>query len=277
MKNLNITYVSHACIKVCGEFGTLITDPWILNEPIYTFTTWKFPAAIIPPEDLIKNIDYIYISHPHEDHFHIPSLNYFPRHIQILLPEYINFPSLRAQTMERTLRELGFYNVRKILPWQTILLGNQTAFTIIPACKTKYWDWENSGFVLEHPDCKLLNMNDCPSDAELYAEVDRRFGEIDLGFIQYSGVSMFPGRYRMSKNEMRVASNNRKHSWIQQKNMIELLKIKKIAPFAGDFAWLEDSLFHCNWSNRATPKLFQDFVLQNYPDKNIEVVIMYPS
>lgn len=277
MKKLVITYVSHACIKLEGEFGSLLTDPWILNEPIYTFTTWKFPAAIIPPADLIKDLDYIYISHPHEDHLHIPSIDQFPRHIQILLPEYSDFASLRAQTVERTFRELGFYNIRKIRPWETILLGNNTPFTLIPACKSKHWDWENSGFVLEHHDSKILNMNDCPSDAELYAEVDRRFGEIDLGFVQYSGVSMFPGRYRMSIDEMRDASAKRKTGWIQQKNMIELLKVKRIAPFAGDFAWLDDKLFHCNWANRATPKLFENFVKENYADKNIDVIIMYPS
>lgn len=277
MKKIKVTYITHACIKIEGEFGTLLTDPWILNEPIYAFTTWKFPPAIIPPKDLTNNVDYIYISHPHEDHLHIPSIDHFSRDVQILLPEYSDYASLRAQTVERTIRELGFYNVRKIRAWETLELGGKTQFTIIPACKTKYWDWENSGFVLEHHDCKILNMNDCPSDAELYAEVDHRFGKIDLGFIQYSGVSMFPGRYRMSKEEMHAASKTRKHSWIQQKNMIELLQIKRIAPFAGDFAWLDDELFHCNWANRATPKLFQDFVAQNYPDKDIEVVTMYPS
>ena len=277
MKNLNIRYISHACIQLSGEFGSLITDPWILNEPIYAFTTWKYPPAIIPPEKIVNDVDYIYISHPHEDHLHIPSIDKFPRNIQVLLPEYADYSSLRAQTVERTFRELGFYNIQKIRPWQTILLGNKTPFTIIPACKMKYWDWENSGFVLEHRDCKILNMNDCPSDPELYAEVDRRFGEIDLGFVQYSGVSMFPGRYRMPKEDMREASAKRKHSWIQQKNMIELLRVKRIAPFAGDFAWLNDNLYHCNWANRATPKLFENFVHENYPEKNIEVVIMYPT
>lgn len=277
MKQLEITYISHACIKISGEFGSLITDPWILNEPIYTFTTWKFPAAIIPPNEVVKNLDYLYISHPHEDHLHVPSLDHFPRDIQVLLPEYAYYPSLRSQMVELTLRELGFYNIKKLQPWETILLGNNTPFTLIPACKTKYWDWENSGFVLEHHDCKILNMNDCPSDEELYAEVNKRFGEIDLGFVQYSGVSMFPGCYRMPKEEMREASAKRKHSWWQQKNMIELLKVKRIAPFAGDFAWLDDSLYHCNWANRATPKLFENFVQENYPEKNIDVVIMYPS
>ncbi len=172
---------------------------------------------------------------------------------------------------------MGFYNIRKLQPFETIDLGRETYFTLIPAAKTKYWDWENSGFVLEHAGTKILNMNDCPSDAEVYRQVDKKFGVIDIGFVQYSGVSMFPGCFRMTMNEIREASTRRKHGWIQQRNMIEMLKIKRLAPFAGDFAWLDDSMYHCNWSNRATPKLFEDFVKENYPEKNIDVVIMYPT
>jgi L-ascorbate metabolism protein UlaG (beta-lactamase superfamily) len=274
---LIITYITHACIKINAKFGGLITDPWILNEPVYAFTTWKYPAAIMSPDEVIKDVDYLFLSHPHEDHLHIPSLNHFPRNLKILLPEYADYPSLRAQTVERTFREMGFHNITKVMPFQTIHLDDDTNFTLVPAARAKYWDWENSGFVLEHQGRKILNMNDCPSDAEVYKKVDELFGEIDLGFVQYAGVSMFPGCFRMSMDEIRAASTKRKHSWTQQKNMIEMLRIKKIAPFAGDFAWLDESLYHCNWSNRATPELFEDFVQTNYPEKNIDVVIMYPS
>ena len=80
--DLQITYVSHACVRVDGAFGSLLTDPWILNEPVFDFSTWKFPAAVIPPERL-TDVDMLYISHAHEDHFHVPSLNEFPRDVEI--------------------------------------------------------------------------------------------------------------------------------------------------------------------------------------------------
>ena len=186
MDKLIVTYVTHACIKINGPFGGLLTDPWILNEPVYAFTTWKFPAAIMPPAEVQKNIDYVYLSHPHEDHLHIPSLNHLSRDLKILLPEYADYPCLRAQTVERTFREMGFHHIRKLKPFETIDLGRETYFTLIPAAKQKYWDWENSGFVLEHQGEKILNMNDCPSDPELYREVDKRFGEIDIGFVVFA-------------------------------------------------------------------------------------------
>jgi L-ascorbate metabolism protein UlaG (beta-lactamase superfamily) len=277
VKELEVTYVSHASIRLRGQFGTLLADPWFLNEPVYTFTTWKFPPAVIPPDQVAQGLDYLFISHAHEDHFHVPSIDALPRDVTVLLPEYVNHPGLRAQTVERVMRALGFHRIVKLRPWQTYMLGGNTPLTIVPPCETKYWDWENAGFVLEHPDCKLLNMNDCPSDKALYAEVKKRFGRLDIGFVQYSGVSNFPGCYRMSHEEMREASSKRKVSWIQQRNMIEYLEVDRLAPFAGDFAWLDDRMLHCNWSNRATPKLFEDFVRTEYPDRAIEVLVMCPS
>src|SRR3990167_6376921 len=104
MTNIEITYISHACIKIKGEFGCLITDPWILNEPIYALTTWKFPAAIVHPKEVVKNVNYLYISHAHEDHLHVPSLCYFSRNVTIILPEFISYYGLRAEMIERTIR-----------------------------------------------------------------------------------------------------------------------------------------------------------------------------
>lgn len=274
---MKVTYVSHASLKITGEFGTLISDPWILNEPVYAMTTWKFPAAVMSPKEVTKDLDYLYLSHAHEDHLHIPSLDHFRRDIPVLLADYTSNNSLRAFTIERTFRDLGFHNLILLKPWETIQLGPKTRFTLIPACKMKWWDWENSGFVLEENGQKILNMNDCPSDPELYKQLNETFGTIDLGMVQYSGVSMFPGCYRMPLSEMEAASKKKKVGWVQQKNMIELLQVKRIMPIAGDFCWLDDEMFHCNLHNRATPKLFEDFVRSNYPEKNIEVLILNPT
>jgi len=40
--NLRVTYVSHACLKIEGQHGTLLCDPWFLNEPVYDYALWKF-------------------------------------------------------------------------------------------------------------------------------------------------------------------------------------------------------------------------------------------
>lgn len=274
---LEVTMIGHACLRITGRFGTLLCDPWFLNEPIFDCTTWRFPAAVVPPDELTRDLHYLFITHAHEDHFHIPSLDHLPRDVQVLLPEYDHHPGLRAQTIERTLRALGFSRIRKLRSWETFELAQGVPLTVIPAAKTRTHDWENAGFVIDHPGCRLINMNDNIGDAELYAEVHARWPHFDIGFVQAGGVSMFPGCYRMPLEEMRAAALSRQFNPAYQKAMVDGLSLDRIVPFAADFCWLDDRYFHCNWANRGTPLVFQEWIQRDYPPNQPEVVVMYPS
>lgn len=277
MKNLEISFITHACLKIKGEFGTLVCDPWILNEPVYNFSTWKFPLAVTPIQEVVKDADYLLITHSHEDHFHVPSLDYFDRDIRIILPEYVNHPSLRAFTIERSLRAMGFHNIVKIKPWHRYFLGEKTPLTIIPSANSREHDWENCGFVIEHPDCTMINMNDNLNDRALCNEISSRFPHIDIAFIQTAGVTMYPGCFRMTEEHMKAEANRRTHSFADQKRLVNFLRPKRIAPFAGDFCWLADKYFHNNWANRATPLIFEDMLEKDFPDRDIELLLFLPS
>ncbi len=275
--HLDIEFITHATLKIRGEFGALLCDPWFMNEPIFNLSAWKFPAAVLPPEEVVKDVDYLYITHAHEDHFHIPSINYISRDVQVLLPAYEFHPSLRAQTMEITLRKMGFYNIRKIKSWDSVLLGGMTPFTVIPSAKSRDHDWENSGFVLEHSDCTMLNMNDNINDKELCFEIKKRWSEIDIAFVQAGGVTMFPGCFKMSEAHMREEAAKRKVAFLDQRRTLDYIQPKYIVPFAGDFCWLDDKYFHNNWANRTTAKLFQEMVEKDYAHQNVQYLLMYPT
>lgn len=274
-KSLKVTYVSHACLRIDGEFGSLLCDPWFLNEPVYNYALWKFPPAVLPPEVLLKDLDYLYITHSHEDHFHIPSIDWIPRDIQVLLPEYSNHPCLRAQLVERVMREMGFYRIKKIQPWETYLLGEKTPFTVVPSAKSRSHDWENSGFVIDHPGARLINMNDNCDDEELCSEIHERWPTFDIGFIQTSSATVFPACYRMSPEMKEEAARNKSETFTLQKRLIEMLYLQRIVPFAGDFGWYDDRYFNHNWQGRSTPKVLENWIRKNYPDR--EVTTMYPS
>lgn len=276
-QELSVTFITHACLKIDGTFGTLVCDPWIVNEPVFNFSTWKYPAATVPAEEVAEGVDYLLLTHAHEDHFHVPSLNYFSRDTEILLPAYEFHPSLRAQTMERVLRQLGFYNIRKFRAWDRVELGGGTALTFVPSAVSRDHDWENCGFVLDAPDCTLLNMNDNLNDRDLCMEIKSKFQHIDIAFVQTAGVSMFPGCFRMSELEMRQAAATRIRGFVDQKQTIDWIRPDRIVPFAGDFCWLDERYFHNNWANRATPDIFDEMVAEDYPDRELEVITLNPS
>ena len=276
MTELEITFISHATLKIRGQFGTFLCDPWILNEPIFNLSTWKFPPARVPPDEVVRDIDYLFITHSHEDHFHVPSLDRFSRDVQVLLPAYDNHPGLRAQTTERVLRALGFHRIRRIRSWDTFLLGGVTPLTVIPSANTRDQDWENAGFVIDHPGCRLINMNDNLNDEALCDEIAGRWPDFDIGFVQSGGVTMFPGCFKMDEQEMRAAAAKRKIAFVDQRRFLRRLKPKHIAPFAGDFCWLDDRYFHNNWANRTTPMLFQQMVEDDFQGAS-RFVLLYPS
>jgi L-ascorbate metabolism protein UlaG (beta-lactamase superfamily) len=275
--DIELTMVSHACIKIDGAFGSLLCDPWIVNEPVYNFTTWKFPDVAMSPEQVVAGVTHVFISHGHEDHFHVPSLDLIPRDVTLLLPEYSWHPGLRAQTIELTLRRLGFYDIRKMRPWESIDIGGEVCLTFVPPARSKPQDWENCALVIDHPSARIINVNDCPTDAELYQELSRRFDHFDVALIQYAGVSTFPGRFKFTEHEMREAMRKKRANFDEQDRAVEFLNVDYIVPFAGDFCWLDDTMLHCNWASRATPVLFKEWCAGNHPDRNFELLLMYPS
>jgi L-ascorbate metabolism protein UlaG (beta-lactamase superfamily) len=276
-QTLEVTMIGHACLRIEGRFGALLCDPWFLNEPIFDCTTWRFPAAVVPPRQVAQGLDYLFITHAHEDHFHIPSVDHISREVQVLLPEYDHHPGLRAQTIERMMRALGFHRIRKLRSWETFALADQVPLTVIPSARTRTHDWENAGFVIEHPDCRLINMNDNIGDAELYREIAARWPRFDIGFVQAGGVSMYPGCYRLPMEQMRAEAQRRQFNPSYQKAMVDGLELQRIVPFAADFCWLDERYFHCNWANRGTPRVFEEWIHRDYPAGKPQVVLMYPS
>lgn len=277
MTGLEVQFITHATLKIKGAFGTLLCDPWFLNEPVYNLSTWKYPVARLSPEEVVRGIDYLFITHSHEDHFHIPSINHIDRDTPVLLPMYDEHPSLRAHTSERVMRELGFHDIRRMKSWETFMLGGVTPLTRVPSAVERDHDWENSGFVIESPDCVFLNMNDNVNDVALCKDIKSRWPTIDIAFIQSGGVSEFPGCFRMTEEEMRKHASERKTSFADQRRMLDHVKPKRVAPFAGDFCWLDEKYFHNNWANRTTSKLFEQMMEDDYADAGCELVQLYPG
>ncbi len=275
--SLEVTFVSHACLRLEGEFGTLVCDPWILNEPVYNFTTWKFPAAVLDAEEVTRDVDYLLLTHSHEDHFHVPSLDRFSRDVQVLLPEYSDHPSLRAQTIERTLRLMGFSKIRKFRPWERYFLGGKTPLTFLPAAVSRDHDWENCAFVVEAPGCTLINLNDNLTDLDLCQKIRGRFPHIDLALVQTAGVTMYPGCFKFTPEEMTREARKRVHGFAEQRRVLDGLRPKRIAPIAGDFCWLDPKFFHNNWANRATPKIFSEMVARDYHGREPEIIEFLPG
>jgi len=96
MPNAAITLVSHASVIIEVEGVRILTDPWLTGTAFND--SWRL---LIEPMDLapeLDTIDYLWISHEHPDHFHIPSLRAFPpsfrERVQVLFQASSDAPKM---------------------------------------------------------------------------------------------------------------------------------------------------------------------------------------
>jgi Beta-lactamase superfamily domain len=251
-------FLGHACLRFSGAQGALICDPWLATVPIYGNTAVKYP--FLPDEQLPAALDvsHIYISHHHEDHFHVPSLDLFPRDTTVLIPafEYVDHP--RARSMRRTLERMGFTTVIALKSWETIDidLGERLNLTLIPSAQSRWHDWENSGLILKCAAWTALNLNDNLVDDALLDQIKLRAGRPDAVFVQGFPSTEFPGSFDFSVQE-KIRIGRQKRGNVDQADMvIRKLAPRSVTPIACDIAWHRRQDLYRNYSDKPTPSRF---------------------
>jgi Beta-lactamase superfamily domain len=255
---IQVQFLGHACLRFSGAKGALICDPWLATVPIYGNTAVKYP--FLPEEQLPSALDvsHIYISHHHEDHFHVPSLDLFSRDTVVLIPafEYVDHP--RARSMRRTLERMGFIRVIALESWESfdIDLGEPLNLTLIPSAQSRWHDWENSGLILKCAGWTALNLNDNLVDDALLEQIEVRAGRPDAVFVQGFPSTEFPGSFDFSVQE-KIRIGRQKRGNVDQADMvIRKLAPRSVTPIACDIAWHRRQDAYRNYSDKPTPSRF---------------------
>lgn len=64
---MKIRYIKSACVAIEIKEVKILTDPWLVDGEYYG--SWCHYPKLKFDQDYFDNIDYIYISHIHPDHF----------------------------------------------------------------------------------------------------------------------------------------------------------------------------------------------------------------
>ncbi|HEY2165535.1 MAG TPA: MBL fold metallo-hydrolase, partial [Jatrophihabitantaceae bacterium] len=98
---MRITGLGHASVLLQTAHGTILTDPWV--NPAYFGSWFPFPDNSQLDWDRIGEVDYLYLSHLHRDHFDPDHLRkHVSKRATVLLPDY------PTSELEDALREVGF-------------------------------------------------------------------------------------------------------------------------------------------------------------------------
>lgn len=243
---MRVTYYGQACtLAEAGEI-TILTDPW-LTEGAYLgtwFHTHVLADAGVTPQTIPKDIDYLFLSHEHQDHMDVATLKHFPPNIPILICQ---FPSPKFRNY---LKGLGFTNIHELVSGETELLGDGVSVTIFGTVEYT----NDSAILIEHNGVRLFNETDCKLS---YGDLQKigRLG-IDIGFYMFSGANWYPVMYDYPPDTMLELVRRRRKSLLDSfVRRVKLTKPRFAVPAAGPCTVLDKDLL---WLNDESHGIFID-------------------
>ncbi len=226
---MRITYLAHASLLVEAGGQRLVTDPW-LEGPTYLGAWWHFPEPAVDAAQL-GPVDWVYLTHEHVDHFHVPTLARLPRATPILIGRFFT-PRFVAK-----LRALGFSDIRELPHGREVPLGPDGALRV-----TSYqYRADDTALVVRDREATLLDLNDCLLRAGALDELLERHGKIDLLAASFANAEAYPIVYDLEDARERP-------DWDDQARFDGFLdKVRAIAPdafvpFASMFCFLSPEL-----------------------------------
>ena len=242
---MKITYLQNASVIIDNNGEKILCDPWLIDGCYYG--SWHHYPKFEFNQKEFDDIDYIYISHIHPDHFDIRTLEKLRKDIPVLIHE---FPQ---KYFKKAIEGIGF-NVEEIPNNKRTKLG-KTWINIIAAdncdpsiCSKAFGcDFEFNKFgtsqmdtfsVIDNDDQVIVNSNDCAYEiGESTAKmISAQYSNVDLLLVGYNGASDYPSRYDFDENTKKKESTKKKLRRLQNAiDYINLINPKFYLPFAGRY------------------------------------------
>ncbi|MFE8600245.1 MBL fold metallo-hydrolase [Archangium violaceum] len=175
---VRVRYFGHACVLVEGGGVSVLTDPLLSYDEEGGIDRYSY-------SDLPESIDYVLITHNHQDHAQIETLLHLRHRVKTVLVPRNDSGSLLDPSLKLTLEHLGFRNVIAMDEMQTVdfpggsilalpFLGEHGELLI----RTK------TGYVVRLGERTVLFAADSRNiEPELYAHVHRWVGDVDMMFV----------------------------------------------------------------------------------------------
>jgi UDP-MurNAc hydroxylase len=253
---MRITCVGHAGLHIETRFGTILCDPWV--NPAYFDSWFVFPDNSGLDWDRLGDVDYLYVSHLHKDHFDPANLHeHVSKDATVLLPDY-PVPELRAE-----LEKLGFTKFIVVPSGKEIEVGGLRV--MIAALRSPAdGPLGDSALAVDDGTARILNQNDArPVDLDAL----QAFGAYDVHFLQFSGAIWWPWTYELPQAAQRAfGAAKRANGLDRAATFVKAIGARYIVPSAGPACFLDDDLFGLNdlrsepWNTFPDQTVFLDYL-----------------
>jgi len=233
---MRLTGLGHASVLIETKHGTILTDPWV--NPAYFGSWFPFPDNSQLDWDTFGQVDYLFVSHLHRDHFDPEHLSRFvSKKATVLLPDY------PTTELHDQLRDLGFTSFISTVSDEVteldglhVMIQSLKSPTDGPIGDSSLW--------VSDGQTVLLNQNDArPSDLTAF----QALGPVDAHLLQFSGAIWFPMVYDLPKRaKQALGVTKRERQFDRSLRYIKDLDARWVFPTAGPPCFLDDELWGLN-------------------------------
>jgi len=243
---VKVTFHQSACVLIEGNGVKILNDPWLVDGA-YIGSWHIYPPYEFQPNEF-DNVDYIYISHIHPDHFNEKTLVHLNKEIPVLIH---NFP---IKVLKKSIEKLGFRTIEIEHDSRTHLKNNiyiniLAADNCDPQLCGKYIgcanlqsssgsNWIDTMCVIDDGNQVIVNTNDCPYELAQFTamRIKNNYDHVDMLLNGYSGASAYPHMFEMTENEKIIAAEKKKSiNYKRGENYIKLLEPRYFMPFSGRY------------------------------------------
>lgn len=217
-----LTYLGHAGWLFQNENIKCAFDPWSNKSGAFFDTWYPFPDnQNVNFQEALSDLDFVYISHAHEDHLVEDTLKLVSKDTKFLIANF------KEKTTIQKLTDMGFTNIQELDSEQKISIGNAK----IQIIKTEGFLENDSCILLEVDGVKILNLNDCHIDFQKIKNITQK---VDILLLQSSNAIWWPCNYEyeeITKNNFgKIKRNNLLKRSLQY---CEILSPSLVIPNAG--------------------------------------------
>lgn len=173
---MHIEFVNHASIQIQHNGISVLCDPWLWGSAFMNGWDLLCPSEF-PPERFAE-VDFIWFSHEHPDHFSPRVLGAIPEQRRGSIT--ILFQKTKDRRVVDFCKKLGFPCI-ELEDGERVSLGGGLE---VQCGQVLFFD---SWMCFYADGKKILNVNDCCVDGEVAADEIKRFtGEVDVLLTQFS-------------------------------------------------------------------------------------------
>jgi UDP-MurNAc hydroxylase len=241
---ITLQNITNAFCKLEHNGRVFITDPWVTGG-IFEGGWAPYPP-IMDVAGALRQCDYMYISHIHEDHADLNAIERLPRDAVVIIPDL--FPN---HIIREALRNRGFKNIHMLKPFTEFKPAPDLSVEVIPPLNSFAQEQEfyqkghvpvsiDTGLLIRWDGLRLIMLNDnSPYDLEPLNPALPRLTGCDLLATNYNGgADDYPICYRgFSDTQKRVLCDERDAKKLKANlHLIQRLRPKAVLPYSSEFS-----------------------------------------